>query len=176
MKKLSKNRKKGIFFFITGLSGAGKTSIAIKIKKEIIRNYGPTLVVSGDEFRKTFKLKSYLEKDRNRYLMNYLVLAKLITDQKINLIYNLIGMYDVARKWNRKNIDNYVEIYIKSDIKNIIKFGKKETYKNKNKNIVGLNIKLDFPKKPDIIINNNFKSTINEMSKELLKKIKSLNI
>ena len=175
MKKPSKSRKKGIFFFITGLSGAGKTSIAKKIKKEIIKNYGPTLVVSGDEFRETFKLKSYLEKDRNRYLMNYLALAKLITDQKINLIYNLIGMYDVARKWNRKNIDNYVEIYIKSDIKKIIKFGKKKTYKNK-KNIVGLDIKLDFPKKPDIIINNNFKSTINEMSRELLKKIKNRDI
>ena len=92
MKKPSKSRKKGILFFITGLSGAGKTSIAIKIKKEIIKNYGPTLVVSGDEFRKTFKLKSYLEKDRKRYLMNYLILAKLITDQKINLIYNLIGL------------------------------------------------------------------------------------
>jgi adenylylsulfate kinase-like enzyme len=175
LKKPSKSRKKGIFFFITGLSGAGKTSIAKKIKKEIIKNYGPTLVVSGDEFRETFKLKSYLEKDRNRYLMNYLALAKLITDQKINLIYNLIGMYDVARKWNRKNIDNYVEIYIKSDIKKIIKFGKKKTYKNK-KNIVGLDIKLDFPKKPDIIINNNFKSTINEMSRELLKKIKNRDI
>ena len=175
MKKPSKSRKKGIFFFITGLSGAGKTSIAKKIKKEIIKNYGPTLVVSGDEFRETFKLKSYLEKDRNRYLMNYLALAKLITDQKINLIYNLIGMYDVARKWNRKNIDNYVEIYIKSDIKKIIKFRKKKIYKNK-KNIVGLDIKLDFPKKPDIIINNNFKSTINEMSRELLKKIKNRDI
>ena len=133
MKKPSKSRKKGIFFFITGLSGAGKTSIAKKIKKEIIKNYGPTLVVSGDEFRETFKLKSYLEKDRNRYLMNYLALAKLITDQKINLIYNLIGMYDVARKWNRKNIDNYVEIYIKSDIKKIIKFGKKKNIQKRKR-------------------------------------------
>ena len=34
--------------------------------------------------------------------------AKLITDRKINLIFNLIGMYKKARSWNRKNIDNYV--------------------------------------------------------------------
>jgi adenylylsulfate kinase-like enzyme len=170
------NKKKGILFWITGLSGAGKTSIAKKIKSEIIKNYGPTLEVSGDNFRKIFKFKSYSEKDRKRYLMNYLILAKFITDQKINLIYNLIGMYDMARNWNRKNIDNYIEIYLKSDVKKIIKFGKKKTYGKKSQNIVGLDIKAEFPKKPDIIINNDFTKTINELSKDLLKKIKGLNI
>ena len=57
--------------------------------------------------------------------MNYVHFAKLITDQKINLIFNLIGMYEKARKWNKKNIDNYVEIYIKSDLSKILKLKKK---------------------------------------------------
>ena len=44
---------------ITGLSGSGKTSIAKKIKKEIIKKYGPTIIVSGDNFRKIFKFNRY---------------------------------------------------------------------------------------------------------------------
>ena len=46
--------------------------------------------------------------------------TKMITDKKINLILNCIGMYNRARKWNRLNIDNYVEIYIEADLKKII--------------------------------------------------------
>ena len=34
-------------------------------------------------------------------------------------------MMDLVRDWNRKNIDNYVEIYIKSEIKEIIRRKKK---------------------------------------------------
>ena len=49
----------------------------------------------------------------------------LLTNQKINLIFNLIGMIDKARTWNRKNIDNYVEIYVKADVNEIIKQRKK---------------------------------------------------
>ena len=53
-RKIIRNRDKGILFFITGLSGSGKTSIAKKIHKEISQLYGPTLEISGNNFRKIF--------------------------------------------------------------------------------------------------------------------------
>ena len=59
-KKLKKN--KGILFWITGLSGVGKTSIAKKIHKEIIKNYGPTILFSGDDLRSIFQIKTYDKK------------------------------------------------------------------------------------------------------------------
>ncbi len=76
-KQLIRNKNKGILFFVTGLAGSGKTSIAKKIKKEISHLYGPTIEVSGDNFRKIFKFNKYTQKARNEYLMNYLVFAKL---------------------------------------------------------------------------------------------------
>ena len=39
------NKKKGILFWITGLSGAGKTSISNKIYKRIKDKYGKTFYV-----------------------------------------------------------------------------------------------------------------------------------
>ena len=60
MKKLKKNKNKGILFWITGLSGSGKTTIAKKIKKDIMQLYGPTLLVSGDNIRKIFKFNKYI--------------------------------------------------------------------------------------------------------------------
>ena len=175
-KKIISNKNKGILFWITGLSGSGKTAIAKKIYKKISHLYGPTIEISGDDFRKIFRLNKYTKKARIEYLPKYLHFCKLITDQKINLIFNLIGMYNRARRWNRKNIDNYVEIYIKADIHKIIKLKRKAIYLKNKKNIVGLDIKAEFPKKPHITINNDFTRSTEVLSKELLNKIKSLNI
>ena len=174
-KKIIRNKNKGILFFITGLSGSGKTTISKKIKKRISYLYGPTLEVSGNNFRKIFKFNKFSQKARNEYLSNYLVFAKLITDQKINLIFNMIGLYEKFRL-RLKNIDNYVEIYIKADIHKIIKFKKKAIYLKNKKNIVGLDIKAEFPKKPNIIIMNDFNKSTDKLAEELLSKIKKLNL
>ena len=60
MKKLIKNKNKGILFWVSGLTESGKITIAKKIKKDIINNYGPTLLVSGDNLRKIFNFKKYI--------------------------------------------------------------------------------------------------------------------
>ena len=83
-------------------------------------------------------------------------------------------MMHPIRRWYRKNIDNYVEIYIKADLKKIIKLKRKKIYYvkiKKNNNIVGLNIKPEFPKQPDIIIKNDFKKSMDELANDLIKKI-----
>ena len=175
IKKIIRNKNKGILFWITGLSGSGKTTISKKIKKKISYLYGPTIELSADDLRKILKFKKYTQKARIKYLLKYRHFFKLITNQKINLIFNVIGMYNRARDWNRKNIDNYVEIYIKADINKIIKFKKKATYSKNKKNIVGLDIKAEFPRNPDIVIKNEFNKSIDELVKELLSKIKNLN-
>jgi adenylylsulfate kinase-like enzyme len=165
------NSKKGILFWVTGLSGSGKTVLAKKIKNRISKIYGPTLIISGDDIRNVFKLKGYSYNDRLQTVKKYCKLSKLITSQKINVIFAVIGLMDEIRLWNKKNIENYIEIYVKSDITTIIKKRRKRVYKTSKKNIVGIDIKPEFPKKPDIIIKNYFKNDLNKLSSELLNKI-----
>ena len=128
MKKLKKN--KGILFWITGLSGSGKTTIAKKIKPEIAKFYGPTILISGDNLRTIFKLKKYSKNERVKNGLKFSKLCQLITNQKINVIFAVVGLFDKLRQKNRQNIQNYVEIYIKANLPNIIKIGKKNYIKN----------------------------------------------
>ena len=172
------NKRKGILFWVTGLSGSGKTSVAKNIKKKIERKYGPTIVVSGDDLRKIFNFKSYSLKERILLSKKFNKFCKYITNQKINLIFAVIGMFDRMRLWNRKNIENYLEIYIKADIKKIIKLKKKKIYLKKGKvgPIMGINIKPEFPKNPHIKIQNNFNQSISKISDNIFKQIlKKLN-
>ena len=165
-------KSKGILFWITGLSGSGKSTIAKKIKSRIIKKYGPTIVINGDNLRKIFKLFKYSKKERLKNGLNFGNFCKFLTDQKLNVIFAVVGMFDKIRNNNKNKIKNYIEIYIKSDLKKIIKAGKKNLYKQKNiKNLIGKDIKPEFPKKPHIVVTNNFKKDLNELSNLLLNKI-----
>jgi len=173
MKKKIKN--KGILFWVTGLSGSGKTTISKLIKKDVIKNYGPTLLVSGDDLRKIFNFNKYSLIERQLLAKKFCKFAKFITNQNINLIFATVAMMNTPRSWNRKNIDNYVEIYIKTKINKIIEAKKKKIYHKKNiGDMVGLGIKPQLPKKPDIIINNNFDKPIEHLSKILMNKLKHI--
>ena len=175
MKSLKKNKNKGILFWITGLSGSGKTTIAKKIKKDIIQLYGPTLLVSGDNLRKIFNFNKYTYNERLSLSKKFCKFAKFITNQKINLIFASVGMMDSMREWYRNVIDNYVEIFIKAELNKIIKFKRKKIYNNKkNSDVVGITIKPEFPKQPDIIINNDFKKSTDILSNYLIKKISKI--
>ena len=172
MKKLKRN--KGILFWITGLSGSGKTAIAEKIKNNISNKYGPTVIVSGDDLRKIFNYRKFSRKDRLTYALNYGKFCKCITDNKINIILSTVSMFHKVRKWNRTNISNYVEIYIQSDINKIIKQKNKFFYKRNYKNIIGKDIKPELPQSPHITIENNFNKSIKVLTKYLIKKINKI--
>lgn len=170
MKKIKKN--KGILFWITGLTGCGKTEISKLIKEFISNKFGKTLIINGDDIRDIFDIKKYNRKDRLKLGKKYTLLAKHITDQNINVIFAVAGLFNELRKYNRKIINNYVEIYIKSDLAKIVSHKKKPLYKKKNVGkIWGINLKPEFPRKPDITIVNDFTIPVKKLSNKLKKEI-----
>ena len=96
-----------------------------------------------------------------------------LSNQKINIIYSVVGLNYAAKRIYKKKLTNFLEIYIKADVYKIIKLKKKKTYRNK-KNILGIHIKPDYPKKPNIIIENNFNKSLKSLSNELIDKIKKI--
>ena len=166
-----KTRKKGILFWITGLSGSGKTTLAKKIYPFIVAKYGSYVHLDGDKLRNMLNLHGYSFKERVSNSEKFTKIAKFLTDQGINVVFSLLGLMDKPRAWNRKNIEKYIEIFIKCDVKKIISIDKKNIYKKK-KNIVGVTIKPQFPKNPHIIIDNTFDRSLKTLEIELRTKIK----
>ena len=76
------NSRKGILFWVTGLSGSGKTVLAKKIKNRISKIYGPTLIISGDDIRNIFKLKGYSYKDRLLTVKNIVSFLSFLPHKK----------------------------------------------------------------------------------------------
>ena len=95
-------KKKGILFWITGLSGSGKTTLGKNIHKDIIKLYGPTIMISGDNLRKIFKLSGHSKNERLKITKVIAVFVKYITDQNINVIFAVVGLFDEPRRWIEK--------------------------------------------------------------------------
>ena len=165
------NNKKKILFWITGLSGSGKSTIGKLIKNDIENKYGKTLLINGDDLRQIFDIKNYDRKERLETGKKYINLCNFLIKQNINVIFTVVGLFKELHKINRKKFSNYVEIYIKSDIKRLQKQKTKKFYIIKTKNVWGIDIKPDYPQKPHVIINNNGKKNLKFIKSELLNKI-----
>ena len=133
--------RQGIVFWITGLSGSGKTTLAKNIKNFVSKNYGPTVCIHGDEIRNTFNLKSYSRSDRLKIGKMYVKLIKLLIDQKINVIFSVVGLFHELQRNNKRMFKNYLEIFIKSDIQVLKKKKKKSFLPKKNKLCLGYRFK-----------------------------------
>jgi len=172
MKKKVKN--KGILFWVTGLSGSGKTTIAKKIKRNIEKKYGPTILISGDDLRNFFLLNGYSKNDRIDIAYKYSKLFNHITNQNINIIFATVGLMNRIRKIFQNSVKIFFVIYIKSDVRIIKQKRKKKIYFKFKKNIVGVDIKPEFPKKPDVMVENYLNRGIDKISRELMLKISKI--
>jgi len=169
MKKIKEDKK---VFWITGLSGSGKSAIGKAILPKIQKKFGNTILINGDDIRNIFNMKGYDKSYRVNIGKSYFNLCLFLLKQNYNVIFTTVGLWNDLQKYNRqKGKKKYVEIFIEADIKKLVKRKSKFFYRKKVKNVVGLNIKPEFPKKPDIKIKNNFNKTISKLSKELLSKI-----
>lgn len=161
----------GKIFWITGLSGSGKSVIGKKLKSLIKSKFGETVLIHGDDIRNIYNFKTYTKKKRLDLGKANSDLCNFLSKQGLNVIFTTVGLFNELHEYNRKNLSNYIEIYIKSDIKKLLKNKDKIFYKRKTKNVWGLDLKPEYPTNPDIIIENKFNTTITKMTHKLYLKI-----
>ena len=176
MKKNFKLKKtQGILFWIEGYSGSGKSTIGKIIHKFINAEFGKTVLIHGNGIRKLLKLKGYTKEERISNSHQSSEFIKFLLSNKINVIYTTVCLNHEARKIYQKKTLNYFNILIDANINKIINFKKKQKIYHLKSNLVGLDIKPEFPKKKMIVIKNNFKDNLNVVSKKLINEISKIN-
>ena len=163
---------KGNIFWITGLSGAGKTSIGKLFYNKMKLEQPNTIFLDGDELRLILDIKESFSM-ANRLAVSYVYssLCKFLANQKLNVVIATISMFEEVRNWNKKNISNYKEVYIKVPIDILINRDQKGLYskaiKGEIKNVIGIDIKVDEPKNPDFVCVNDGSKTIQKLANEI---------
>ena len=151
-------------FWITGLSGAGKTTLALEIEKQLKASHQRTISLDGDSLREILGSASSNDKNHGRearlkLAMSYGRLSKYLGQQDSNIIISTISMFREVYEWNRKNISGYFEIYLDTSKEELRRRDPKGIYKQydegKLKNVAGEDLLIDIPNKPDFVVRSN---------------------
>ena len=164
--------------WILGLSGAGKSFLSTKLKKELNNDYGEFIILDGDVIRKVFDNDlGFSIKDRNINASRISKLAHFLSQNKVNVIVPVLSLFPDWLEWNRKNIKEYYEIYIDVPISILKERNNKNVYFKDgtvNKSVVGVDIEFIQPKNSDLKIVNSFdENSLNNnlnLIRELIKK------
>ena len=150
--------KKGTLYYITGLSGAGKTTIGTMLFDYLREKKDNVVFLDGDILREVYANTDYSPEGREKIAYQNLRLCRMLVNQGIDVVGCFIGMYDRYRNWSRENIDNYIEIYLKVGMDELIRRDAKGLYKKalagEIKNVYGIDMSYEEPKYPDIVIYN----------------------
>lgn len=145
---------KGTVYFFTGLSGAGKTTIGGLFHRRLKTTKPNVVLLDGDQIRPVFAEDiGYSDDDRVKGARRIFRVAKMLSDQGINVVVCSICMYSAVRDWNRKNIENYKEIYIKVKQETLLARNQKNLYTTGH-NVVGVDLPFDEPKTSDVVVEN----------------------
>lgn len=150
---------KGTVYFFTGLSGAGKTTLGGLFYERLKQSKPNVVRLDGDQVRPAFcEDIGYTTEDRRRSAFRIFRVCRLLADQGIDVVCCSISMFNEVRAWNRENITNYREIYIKVKKETLMARDQKGLY-SAGVNVVGLDLPFDEPQNPDLVIQNDGEQT-----------------
>ena len=165
-KIISKEKKekllnqRGKVVWLTGLSGSGKTTIALQLEKELYKLGFLVQILDGDNIRAGINNNlSFSEGDRTENIRRIAEVSKLFLNCGIITINCFVSptikMRQIAKKIIGK--ENYYEIFINADLETCEKRDVKGLYKKARngeiKNFTGIDSQYEKPNNPSLEIN-----------------------
>jgi len=143
--------------WLTGLSGAGKTTIANELSDYVTSLSLNNEVLNGDIYRVVLSANAgYSEKERNAFRKKIIFLAKVLNKHGISCIIALLSSSRSIRDEARNELDNFIEVYVKCPIEVCIRRDPKALYQKRKegleKLVVGIDILYEEPLHPEIIV------------------------
>ena len=149
--------------WMIGLSRAGKTTLSKLLYEKLKKQVNNLVLLDGDAVRELFGNDvDHTIEGRRRNAERLSHLSKFLSDQNIHVIAAVLSIFPMWQEWNRDNIINYQEIYIKVPLDILEKRDGNNLYSHaksgKIKNVVGIDIPFPEPKNPDLIIENDIET------------------
>ena len=127
--------------------------------------------LDGDIVRKSLtKDLGFTEEDRNMNIERVTFVAKLLTRNGVAVLASFISPYNKIRAYSRKEIDDYILVYVKCSLEECERRDVKGMYAKARageiKDFTGIDHTYEEPKNPDIIVETD-RQTVDQ-SKEIV--------
>lgn len=148
-----------ITIWMTGLSGAGKSTIANELEKRLVAAGKHTMLLDGDNIRLGLnKNLGFKESDRIENIRRIAEVSKLMNDAGLIIITSFISPFVRDRRSAREIIGegSFVEVYISTPIEECEKRDVKGLYKKARQghlpNFTGITSPYEVPEHPEVTV------------------------
>lgn len=151
--------RRGLVVWMTGLSGAGKTTIAQEVERILVEQGIGAYILDGDELRRGLNSDlGFSPEDRKANIRRVMHVAKLFRNAGLVTLVSLISPYAQSRQEARENIgsDSFIEVYVKASVETCRRRDPKKLYEKaqagKISSFTGLDDSYEEPVHPDIVL------------------------
>src|SRR6266849_7802209 len=168
----------GFTIWFTGLSGSGKSTLSEVIEQHMKALGRNVEVLDGDIVRTHLsKGLGFSREDRDTNIKRIGFVCNLLTRNGVICISAAIAPYREARDWARKEIGNFVEVYVRCPIEVCRQRDVKGLYKlvdeGKIKNFTGVDDPYEEPEHPELVIETD-RETVEESVQKIFAKLEEL--
>jgi len=143
--------------WITGISGAGKTTLCEALSALLKPSLPELVLIDGDVVRNIFGGDlGYGEEDRARQIKRIQGLAQELDRQGLVAIVGALYAHPDLLAWNRQNFSDYFEIYLDAPLTLVQQRDAKDLYgkaaRGEMSDVVGIDVPWHAPENPDLRI------------------------
>ncbi len=147
--------------WITGLSGAGKSTIAREVVRRLREQGKPVVMLDGDELREVFgaaatNTQNHGREGRLALAFQYAHLCRVIAQQGLTVVIATISLFREIHSWNRAHLPGYFEVYLKVPLDELRRRDPKGIYRRYDAgeiaDVAGLDLAIDEPETADWIV------------------------
>jgi adenylylsulfate kinase len=102
--------------WFTGLSGAGKTTIARRVAERLREMGGPVELLDGDEIRAVFPDAGFSRAARDAHIQRVGHAAALLEKHGVTAVVSLVSPYRDSRDFVRGLCRRFIEVYVSTPI------------------------------------------------------------
>ena len=176
--------QRGVTIWFTGLSGSGKSTVAVALEKVLNERGKLAYRLDGDNVRLGInKNLGFSAEDRKENIRRIGEVAKLFVDAGVIVLSSFISPYredrDLVRKLHDDGGMDFIEVYVDCSLDEAEKRDPKGLYKKARagqiKNFTGIDDPYEAPLKPEIVLKTD-KMTLQEEVTALLNLLESRGI
>jgi adenylyl-sulfate kinase len=170
--------QRGVTVWFTGMSGAGKTALAVVLERELLRRGLKVERLDGDTVRQSLTRDlGFTKEDRDTNIERVTFVAKLLTRNGVVVLCSFISPYRAVRAKVKEEVGNFVEVYCHASLEILIERDVKGLYKKalagEIKHFTGISDPYEVPEDPDVTIDSGVE-TIEESLSKILRKLEEL--
>ena len=173
--------QKGIVLWFTGLSGSGKSTIAVELEKQLIKAGHLCYRLDGDNIRHGLNSDlGFSDEDREENIRRVAEVAALFKDAGLITLVSFISPSAKMRRFAREKAGEgrFIEVYVKARLETCIERDPKGLYKKAQKGEIkeftGISSAYEQPQNPEIVIDTD-KTTVQDGVKRIFEFLKIKN-